>query len=394
MLKAPDQVDFEFTLALNNNTGKFFIGHDAIEACDDLIRHVWYWRVPAKSPPPRNVAKVLGRLALLEVNFRVESRSSRFRPPLMRNSRPLVFTDPREVILYELKRCDVVVCHDMGPITHSHLYHPVVRSTYETAFKKIKEAKLILIFVSKSSMANFVALYGDDYCLMNVIYPAVREGITYGTEEPIEAAPEHFLLTVGSIGSRKNQLRSIEAFAQSKLADDGFFYVICGGREPGFDAVIEAASKVPAVILLGYVNDSQLRWLYARASGFILPSLLEGFGLPAAEAVYNGLVPLLSRGSALHEVAGDSALLVDPLNTVEIADGMRRLANMEQAELQARLVALQKSCARFSRSSANAAWRSTLLQALDVARLGSLREDVPLEARSPVNSRSAPRCGS
>jgi glycosyltransferase involved in cell wall biosynthesis len=148
----------------------------------------------------------------------------------------------------------------------------------------------------ESSMTNFVALYGDNYRSMKVIYPALRGGIVSGTEEPIEAVPQRFLLTVGSIGSRKNQLRSIEAFARSKLADEGFFYVICGGSEPGFDAVVEAAAKMHAVILPGYVNDSQLRWLYAHASGFVLPSLLEGFGLPAAEAISKGLVPLLSQG--------------------------------------------------------------------------------------------------
>ena len=356
-------VDFEFTLALSTATGKFFVCREAIEACNDLIGAVWYWRVPMKTRPPRGVGKVLGRLALLELNFRLESRASRFLS-LMRNERPLVFTDPREVIMYELKRCDVVVCHDVGPVTHAHLYHPLVRFTYATAFKKISEAKPLLVFVSESSMANFVALYGDDYAAMTLIYPALRDGIEGGPEEPIEAAPQRFLLTVGSVGSRKNQLRSIAAFAQSKLADEGYSYVICGGPEPGFAAVAEAAGKTAAVILPGYVNDNQLRWLYAHASGFVLPSLLEGFGLPAAEAISRGLVPLLSRGGALHEVAGDSALLVDPLNMDAIADGMRRLAAMGQVERQARLSALRKNIARFSRNSAAAAWRSTLQQAL------------------------------
>jgi glycosyltransferase involved in cell wall biosynthesis len=124
------------------------------------------------------------------------------------------------------------------------------------------------------------------------------------------------------------------------------------------------AGKPPAVILPGYVSDNQLRWLYARTSGFILPSLLEGFGLPAAEATSRCLVPFLGRGEALHEVAGDSAILVDPLNTDEIADGMRLLAHMGQEERQARLSELRQSIARFSRNLAEAAWRSTLQQAL------------------------------
>jgi len=372
MLKAPERVDFEFTLALNNNTGKFFLCRDVIEDCDDLIHNVWYWRVPMKAQPARNLARVLGRLALLEVNFRLKTPPSRFLPPLIRNARPLVFTDPREVILYELKQCDIVLCHDMGPITHSHLYHPLVKATYEAAFEKIQQVKPLLVFVSKSSMVSFTSLYGDDFPSMSVIYPALRGGVGGGNAEPIGTAPQRFLLTVGSIGFRKNQLRAVEAFAQSRLAEEGFSYVLCGGPEPGFDVATEAARKVPGVILPGYVNDSQLRWLYAHASGFVLPSLLEGFGLPAAEAIANGLVPLLSVGGALHEVAGDAALLVDPLNTAEIAQGMRQLAHMGVDERQVRLAALRRSSARFSRNSANAAWRSTVQQALKGARLRSL----------------------
>jgi glycosyltransferase involved in cell wall biosynthesis len=356
-------VDFEFTLALNNATGKYFVCQDVIEECGDLIRKVWYWRLPMKQPPARSVAKVLGRLAIYELNLRLKSRVSSHLP-LMLNPRPLVFSDPREVILYELKPNDVVLCHDMGPVTHSELYHPDVKLTYETAFQKIRHAKPLLVFISECSLKTFAALYGDDYPAMKLIYPALRVGIQSGPKEPIASAPKRFLLTVGSVGSRKNQLRSLEAFARSGLAAEGYNYVVCGGPEPGFDAVVEAAGKTPGVILTGYVSDSELRWLYAHASGFVLPSLLEGFGLPAAEAISYDLVPLLSKEGALHEVAGDCAILVDPLNVDEIADGMRRLALMGHEERQSRLLELRASIARFSRESAAEAWRATLRQAL------------------------------
>jgi glycosyltransferase involved in cell wall biosynthesis len=357
------RVDFEFTLALNNATGKYFVCQDVIEECGDLIENVWYWRLPMRQPPARTVARILGRLAILELNFRLTSRASPHLP-LIRNPRPLVFGDPREVILYELESNDVVLCHDMGPVTHPELYHPKVKRTYETAFKKIRKAKPLLVFISECSLKNFVTLYGDDYPAMKLIYPALRMGIRSGLEVPIARAPQHFLLTVGSVGSRKNHFRSLEAFARSGLAAQGYHYVICGGPEPGFDAVVEAANKMPAVVLTGYVSDSELRWLYAHASGFVLPSLLEGFGLPAAEAISFDLVPLLSREGALREVAGDCAILVDPLNIDEIADGMRRLALMDHEERQARLFELRHSIARFSRKSAAEAWRAVLQQAL------------------------------
>jgi hypothetical protein len=164
-------VDFEFTLALNNATGKYFVCRDVIRDCSGLIGKIWYWRVPLKRPPPPLAANVLGRLAVIELNSRINQRASRYLP-LMRNARPVVFSDPREVILYALKPCDVVLCHDVGPVTHPALYHPKVKFLYEAAFEKIRAAKPHLVFVSKSSLKNFAASYGDDYPSMKLIYPA------------------------------------------------------------------------------------------------------------------------------------------------------------------------------------------------------------------------------
>jgi glycosyltransferase involved in cell wall biosynthesis len=167
-------------------------------------------------------------------------------------------------------------------------------------------------------------------------------------------------LTVGSIGTRKNQLRSIQAFAASGLVDKGFAYVICGGPEPGADNVMALGRDTKGVILPGYVNDEELRWLYRNAKGFVLPSLLEGFGLPAAEAINYGLVPLLAPGGALQEVAGEGAVYAHPLDTADVAAGMRKLAEMTNEERDVRLRQLRSSIERFSVENAVAGWRSAL----------------------------------
>jgi hypothetical protein len=71
-------------------------------------------------------------------------------------------------------------------------------------------------------MTNFVNLYDSDYPSMKLINLALRGGVEPGPEAPIEAAPQRLLLTAGSFGWRKNQLRLIKAFAQSKLANEGY----------------------------------------------------------------------------------------------------------------------------------------------------------------------------
>ena len=361
MSNRSDKVDFEFTLALNNRTGKYFVCKEILNECQDLMGRTWYWRMALKQEPQigRLTTRILGRLALIEIEHRLDYPKSIV--PLFQNRRPVIFSDPREVLLYRLKSNDIVLCHDMGPVSHPTLYHSRVSDVYERAFDHIRVMKPHLVFVSLASMEEFAQRYGNDFPLMKVAHPPLRVDIDAVSYEPVEGISGPFLLTVGSIGSRKNQLRAIEAFERSQLAQKGFQYVICGGRpELGFEAVRLRAGRTQGVVLRGYVNDRQLRWLYQEAKGFVLPSLLEGFGLPAAEAISRGLVPLVSTGGALEEVTGVSAILVNPTGIEEIAAGMLQLAEMSPEERCTRLTALNKSIARFSMDTFKSVWRSAI----------------------------------
>jgi glycosyltransferase involved in cell wall biosynthesis len=356
-------LDCEFTLALNNRTGKYFFCRDMIEASQDLIERCYYWRVPLANLPPKNVARVLGRLARIEVDMRVRRPFSYRVVAPISYSRPMVFTDPRECVLYRMKPCDVVLCHDMGPLTHPDLYGPGVEGLYAFAFDRIRAAKPLMLFVSEASRRDFVRIFGSDFPLMQVVHPPIRAGMERGKERAVRDIPAKFFLTVGSIGARKNQARAIEAFNASGLAKEGYAYVVCGGPEPGSEQVMKLARQTAGVILPGYVNDEELRWLYRNARGFVLPSLLEGFGLPAAEAIDQGLVPLLGRGGALEEVAGDAAIYTDPLDMADISAGMKSLADLSDEERNIRLTRLRQSIKRFSLESAVATWRSALMLA-------------------------------
>jgi glycosyltransferase involved in cell wall biosynthesis len=294
-----ERLDCEFTLALNNRTGKYFFCRDMIAASADLVNRRFFWRLAFRDVPQRNLARLLGRLALIEVSFRVRFPRSYNLLPAISRSRPMLFTDPRECVLYHLKPFDVVLCHDMGPITHPDLYAPGVEEVYTLAFERIRDAGPLVLFVSEASKRDFVRLFGSNFPLLQVVHPPIRAGLDDVEEQEILDIPAKFLLTVGSIGARKNQLRSIQAFKSSGLADEGCAYVICGGPEPGADEVVALAKDTAGVMLCGYVNDKELRWLYRNARGFVLPSLLEGFGLPAAEAIKNGLIPNLSNCDSL-----------------------------------------------------------------------------------------------
>jgi len=91
------------------------------------------------------------------------------------------------------------------------------------------------------------------------------------------------------------------------------------------------------VRLLGYVADSDVAALYSGALAFVFPSLYEGFGFPVLEAMQCGTPVLCANTSSLPEVAGDAALLVNPLDVEQIADGIQRLVS--DAALRSALIA-------------------------------------------------------
>lgn len=361
MVRLDRRFDCEFTLALNNRTGKYFFCKEMIQSSEDMIASCLYWRLPLKQLPSRTFSRILGRIARWEIDFRSRTGLiNRLLSPSPHH-RPLIFTDPREVLFYRLKPCDIVVCHDMGPITHPDLYNPGVSRIYRQAFEQIRNARPFMIFVSAVSRQEFVTRYGDDYPAMQIVSPPLRMDMQQSDMRPVEGIPEKFFLTVGAVGERKNQLRAIRAFDATGLAKAGYAYVICGGlHEAGADLVAEQASRTQGVILPGYANDAELRWLYRNATGFVLPSLLEGFGLPAAEAVHYGLIPLLSHGGALQEVAGDGAIYVNPLDESDIAAGMRLLAELSSEERTRRLKLLRANISRFSLENEAGKWRETL----------------------------------
>ncbi|WNZ54758.1 glycosyltransferase family 1 protein [Microbulbifer sp. MKSA007] len=96
------------------------------------------------------------------------------------------------------------------------------------------------------------------------------------------------------------------------------------------EEVVERLGLSEKVEILGYVEDAQLPDLYSNARALLIPSLYEGFGLPIVEAFSQGTPVLTSNCGAMKEVAGDAALLVNPLDVEGMARGLVKLTT-EQA---------------------------------------------------------------
>ncbi|MBP7687361.1 MAG: glycosyltransferase family 4 protein [Thermoflexales bacterium] len=140
--------------------------------------------------------------------------------------------------------------------------------------------------------------------------------------------PNRCVLYVGTLEPRKNIPRLLRAFAQVRRSHPEVRLVMAGQLGWKHRAIwqeIESLELADAVQWLGYVPAADLPALYTLATAFAFPSIYEGFGLPVIEAMACGTPVLTSQATALAEVAGDAALLIDPLAVEAIAAGLRRL---------------------------------------------------------------------
>lgn len=218
--------------------------------------------------------------------------------------------------------------------THPDLFGPVIAGLYEEAYEKIRRVGPGMVFVSDSSQRAFRNRFGDRFRFFQTTAQYVRPGVLSGEVESCPGVKPPFLLTVGALERRKNHLRVLEAYERSGLWSRGIGYVFCGARGIGAEAILERAARIPGVTPLGYVNEAQLRWLYLNGCGFVLPSLLDGFGLPPIEAAQRGLVPMVSAGGAQEEAIDGAAVLVDPLSVESLTNGLIRLVEMSEEERQ------------------------------------------------------------
>jgi glycosyltransferase involved in cell wall biosynthesis len=139
-----------------------------------------------------------------------------------------------------------------------------------------------------------------------------------------------FWLNVGTIEPRKNQRGLLKAYARLKAHQGTRLpLVLAGGKGwlmEDFDRCLADPELREDVLVLGYVEETELQWLYQNCFAFVYPSLYEGFGLPALEAMSLGAPVLTSNRGALPETVGSAGMLVDPSQEDDIFQGMLKLA--------------------------------------------------------------------
>jgi glycosyltransferase involved in cell wall biosynthesis len=170
--------------------------------------------------------------------------------------------------------------------------------------------------------------------------PALRARLGLG--------PGAIVLNVGQKKPHRNLERLIRAMTVVRAAVPGAQLVLPGPPNAGAEEALRALAAREgldgAVVLPGFLDAADLEGLYAAADAFVLPSLVEGFGLPVLEAMARGVPVACSRDSAPGEVAGDAGLALDP--TSEEAIAAATVALLTDAALHDRLSAAGLARAR------------------------------------------------
>jgi glycosyltransferase involved in cell wall biosynthesis len=242
---------------------------------------------------------------------------------------------------FNMPRPYVLTIHDASLFLYRH-FHP---------WSRIAAMRLLLPAVARRSAAVIVPSYvarGDLVRVLDlppekvhVIYEAAPDWFGRVTDQRALKAirrryklPEDFILFIGTLEPRKNLERLIRALALVHQRGHRIPLVLVGqqgwhmeGRRgrPGLHSLVHEVGLESYVHHLGYVPTRHLPGLLSLTSIFAFPSIYEGFGLPAVEAMACGTPVLTSRNTAMDEICGDAANLVDPFDVEDIANGLEKM---------------------------------------------------------------------
>ena len=217
----------------------------------------------------------------------------------------------------------VATFHDLFMMTGEYST-PEFRARFTEQARDAAERADAIITVSEFTRGQVISLLGVAPSKVHVVHHGIRRLDLPAVQR------ENVILNVGAIQTRKNITRLVEAF---ESIDPSWRLVLAGSAGYGSAEILARIAASPVrdrIMVTGYVSPEDLAAWYAKASIFAFPSLDEGFGMPVLEAMAAGVPVVTSNRSALPEVAGDAAMLVNPENTGELAEALRVLAQGEE----------------------------------------------------------------
>ncbi len=150
----------------------------------------------------------------------------------------------------------------------------------------------------------------------------------------------------------KNHVRLIQAFSQWRKETGWDWQLVLGGApwhgSEVIDAAIERSPVRDEIRLPGFIDDAELPLWYAASKALVFPSLMEGFGFPVIEAQACGALVLTSDSTSLKEVRGPASLCSDPMSEASMAEALKSLSGLSEAERAERIATGLEWASQFS----------------------------------------------
>lgn len=236
----------------------------------------------------------------------------------------------------------VVTVHDVAFLRTPEHFTAHGVAFFQRALDTVRRDADLVVVPSEVTRADCVDA-GIDADRLRVVHhgtvPWTRSAADVAAFRSAHGLRRDFVLWCGTLEPRKNVGAVLGAFERLLAEGSDLDLVLVGPTGWGgtSDEVRRAVDALPAdrVHVLGRLDDADLQSAYAAAAVFCFPSLWEGFGMPVLEAMNHGTPVVTSRGTSMAEVSGDGALLVDPLDTAQIAAAVREAAGEQGASLGA-----------------------------------------------------------
>jgi glycosyltransferase involved in cell wall biosynthesis len=220
----------------------------------------------------------------------------------------------------------LVTIHDLHFLDHPEQTRAEIRRDYASLAPRSAQAADGIVTASRYAAGEIERRLGVHGDAIAVCRPGLPAWIRGAVVPP--ATSDGYVLFVGTLEPRKNLTALLDAYARLGASGRPLPRLrIAGAAGTGLDA-LRVRLQEPVfggrVEYVGYVPDNERLQLYAGARVLAMPSVEEGFGLPALEAMALGVPVLASARGALPEVIGDAGVLVEPTGDA-LADGLRRL---------------------------------------------------------------------
>jgi len=239
----------------------------------------------------------------------------------------------------------IFTIHDLNHLERAENSSALKRLFYKFVIKRGCRKARYIFTVSEFSREKIIE-WAD-------VSPDKVINVSNGVSPDFSPEGEHYalgykyLLCVSNRKGHKNEIGTLEAFKKSDIEDD-IKLVFTGKPDETINNKISELGLQDRIVFTGFIPEEDLPKLYRSAIGLVFVSFYEGFGLPVIEAQASGIPVITSNSTALKEIAGEGALLVDPYNTDEISKAIRLICENENNLCKKLITNGFKNCSKYT----------------------------------------------